>query len=247
MDSMAQPDMVTSLTEFFRRYGGFRADSFLAYAVRAFYENGGRRLYIVRVAPPNKLPTPNPNNIVASAAASAKIDSLAISAANEGDWGNRIWIRITDSSDGDAKRFKLHVLYGTSKEDTKPVLVESYDNLEFITAGSPIPANYARTIINGRSEYIAITEPLTKRPPNNAAVDPKDPFGPFKPDNPKQLEKGLDGSWGNGGVDYIGAVALSSDVTGTGLHALEQGDRCQHYRDSWTRRPKDNQCRDIIL
>src|SRR6185369_940642 len=49
--SIAEPVMVTSLTEYFRRFGDFRKDSFLTYAVRAFYENGGRRLYIVRIAP----------------------------------------------------------------------------------------------------------------------------------------------------------------------------------------------------
>ena len=43
----AQPVMVTSMTEYFRRFGSFRPDSFLTYAVRAFYENGGRRLYMV--------------------------------------------------------------------------------------------------------------------------------------------------------------------------------------------------------
>ena len=47
----AQPVMVTSLTDYTRQFGGFRRDSFLTYAVRSFYENGGRRLYIVRVAP----------------------------------------------------------------------------------------------------------------------------------------------------------------------------------------------------
>jgi uncharacterized protein len=41
--------LVTSFTDYTRQFGGYRQDSFLTYAVRAFYENGGRRLYIVRV------------------------------------------------------------------------------------------------------------------------------------------------------------------------------------------------------
>src|ERR1043165_7032757 len=89
----ARPDMVTSLTEYFRRYGEFRSDSFMTYAVRAFFENGGRRLYVVRIAPPNTVPNPNPNNIIPSVAASTKkLGSLLISAANEGAWGNQIWV-----------------------------------------------------------------------------------------------------------------------------------------------------------
>src|ERR1700757_811107 len=45
----AQPVLVTSLTEYTRQFGGFRQDSFLTYAARAFFENGGRRLYIIRI------------------------------------------------------------------------------------------------------------------------------------------------------------------------------------------------------
>src|SRR5207248_11668485 len=46
---MAQPVLVTSFTDYNRQFGGFRQDSFLTYAVRGFFENGGRRLYIVRI------------------------------------------------------------------------------------------------------------------------------------------------------------------------------------------------------
>jgi uncharacterized protein len=45
----AEPLLVTSFTEYQRNFGGFRVDSFLSYAARAFFENGGQRLYIVRV------------------------------------------------------------------------------------------------------------------------------------------------------------------------------------------------------
>ena len=47
---MAQPVMVTSFTDYLRQFGGHRQDSFLTYAVQAFFDNGGHRLYIVRVA-----------------------------------------------------------------------------------------------------------------------------------------------------------------------------------------------------
>src|SRR5262245_39185056 len=46
---MAEPLMVTSFTDYTRQFGGFLQNSFLTYAVRAFFENGGRRLYVVRV------------------------------------------------------------------------------------------------------------------------------------------------------------------------------------------------------
>ncbi len=226
----ARPDMVTSLTEYLRHYGDFRPDSFMTYAVRAFFENGGRRLYVVRIAPPNIAPTQNPNNILPSVAASTnKLGSLVLSAANEGVWGNRIWIRTTDSSDGDPTHFKLLVFYGTPENNQqKPpkndALVESFDNLTFLTPTNSNPSNYVRTTINTRSEYIAVTADVAGLPTITSPVDKKNPFGPPKSDKPVQLEKGSDGSWGKGTVDFIGSPAPPTNgiVTGSGLHALDK-------------------------
>ena len=53
-----QPVLVTSLTEFQRAFGGLEdvgagtdTRNYLAYAARAFFGNGGRRLYVARVFP----------------------------------------------------------------------------------------------------------------------------------------------------------------------------------------------------
>ena len=58
---MAQPVLVTSFTDYQRQFGGFRRDSFLTYAVQAFFQNGGQQLYIVRIvgkAAPMSPPVP---------------------------------------------------------------------------------------------------------------------------------------------------------------------------------------------
>src|SRR5262245_17105867 len=47
---LATPTMVTSFLEFQRVFGGFQDDSFLAHAALQFFNNGGQRLYVVRVA-----------------------------------------------------------------------------------------------------------------------------------------------------------------------------------------------------
>ena len=52
------PVLVTSFTAYVRQFGGYRQDSFLTYAARSFFDNGGRQLYIVRVASVN-LPARN--------------------------------------------------------------------------------------------------------------------------------------------------------------------------------------------
>lgn len=45
-----KPGLVTSWEQFINKYGGYIADGYLAYAARAFFDNGGRVLYVNRVA-----------------------------------------------------------------------------------------------------------------------------------------------------------------------------------------------------
>jgi hypothetical protein len=203
----AQPILVTSLTDYTRQFGGFRRDSFLTYAVRSFYENGGRRLYIARVAPTGvalaRFPTSSPP-------LSPPAASLPIVAANEGEWGNNIWIATDDSSDGNTtSNFKLLVMYGTTAAEAQSNVVETYDNVTFRSSvlTDPIPPNYVRTLVNSRSEYIAfpVGQDLTARPGNSA---------------PARLSGGSDGL--TSGVNFVGANATDSTVTGTGLHALDK-------------------------
>jgi len=214
---MAQPVMVTSFTEYSRHFGGFRDDSFLTYAVQAFFQNGGSRLYIVRVVPPAATSPPSSPPTAGAATASVVVGSgagaLSISAANQGLWGNNIWIQIDPSSDGNTTdNFKLSVKYGSTQAEAQGNTVESYDNVTYNLSpttlpGSIHPAEYARTAVNSRSEYIAITSDFTSRPPI-----PSPPL--------TQLENGSDGDTST--VDFIGAPATSNTVTGTGLNALDK-------------------------
>jgi phage tail sheath protein FI len=190
--SMAQPVMVTSFTDYQRQFGGYRLDSFLTYAVQAFFANGGQRLYIVRVAG------------AGTAASTAGAAPFGLSAANQGKWGDSITVAIANSSDANANNFKLTVSYGG-------VLVESFDGLTFWSgnASDPIPANYARTVINSRSAYIAITGDITSRPANTPT------------NTPITFSNGNDGA-ALTSAEYIGAPAADNTVTGTGLYALDK-------------------------
>src|SRR6185369_5848153 len=49
---VATPTRVTSFSEYQHRFGSFVAPGFLAYAVRAFFENGGRAAWVVRAVAP---------------------------------------------------------------------------------------------------------------------------------------------------------------------------------------------------
>ena len=201
----AQPVMVTSLTDYTRQFGGFRQDSFLTYAVRSFYENGGRRLYIVRVAP---VGAARAGIALLSPPLSPPTSSLPVVAANEGAWGNNIWVATAASSDGDTtSNFKLLVMYGKTSAEAGSNIVETYDNVTFRSAVStdPIPSNYIRTLVNSRSEYIALVSDVTAHPGLSAL---------------SQLSGGSDGTTSS--VDFIGAPATDTVRTGTGLYALDK-------------------------
>ena len=45
-----KPTLVTSWEQFTRKFGSYIADGYLAYAARAFFDNGGQVLYVNRVA-----------------------------------------------------------------------------------------------------------------------------------------------------------------------------------------------------
>jgi hypothetical protein len=214
----AQPVLVTSFTDFTRQFGGFRTDSFLTYAVQAFFQNGGQQLYVVRVIPPTPASPPSspPTPPVGTAAGTLGTGAGAVtfSAANQGAWGNQIWVQVSPSSDGDTNNFKLQVMYGASAPEALGNVIESYDNVTFQNSPTLLdaavnPGVYARNTVNSRSQYIAITKDFTATPlPANKAPQMA------------QLAGGGDGDTST--VNFIGQAAASNLVTGTGLFALDK-------------------------
>ena len=83
MGPVGKAQLLTSAAEFETRYGGFLTDSYLAHAVFHFFNNGGKKTYVVRVT----------GSGAATAAISIKdrkstpAETLTIKAANEGAWG----------------------------------------------------------------------------------------------------------------------------------------------------------------
>ncbi|MBD2207019.1 phage tail sheath family protein [Calothrix sp. FACHB-1219] len=84
-----QAVQVNSWRQFQAIFGNFLPYSFLAYAVKGFFENGGRTCFIVRIA----------GNDAAKASLVLKsnnnTDVLRVTAVNEGSWGNKIAIALT--------------------------------------------------------------------------------------------------------------------------------------------------------
>jgi phage tail sheath protein FI len=209
------PVMVTSLTDYSRQFGGYRQDSFLTYAVRSFFDNGGQRLYVVRVVPSDaataSLPAATTSTTPATGGttpatggvATSASSALPIQARNEGAWGNNIWVSLEAGSDGNSSNFSVVVMYygGSAAADAKKNIVERHDNVTFRSSNNSqsVPANDVFTYVNSRSEYIVFTSPLTA--------------GPTLPMGPTRFTGGSDGTTT---IDKIGTADA-----GTGLFALD--------------------------
>jgi uncharacterized protein len=143
------PRLVTSINEYMRHFGGaFGDDKYVPYAITGFFDNGGRRAYIFRIAGDGAV------------RASLDIGGLNLVASGPGTWGNRVWVKLTEGSStkgtprsAGSTVFRLQVAYwnvdapGGAYPDPfddkqnavlpRPTLTEDFDDLEFANASSP--------------------------------------------------------------------------------------------------------------
>ena len=162
--------LITSFTDYTRVFGSYVKDAdgtdhYLAYAVEGFFQNGGKRCFVQRVA--HSDPTP------ANSAKSAKASSgrLTLWATGPGMAGNNIAYQISNAGLLDPTLFKLTVSYweGTPAPDltSTPTLLEIYDNL----SSTPASSTFYETEINGVSNLVLIKQTGAGRPPNNSMAN----------------------------------------------------------------------------
>lgn len=88
-----KPTLVTTQEQFIGKFGGYLKKSYLAYAVDGFFRNGGKRCFIVRIAH-----NAGKGKTLVNSRVNAPL--MTINALNEGEWGNKIKIKILDASSG---------------------------------------------------------------------------------------------------------------------------------------------------
>lgn len=150
--------LVTNWGQFVKEFGGFINDSYLAYAVRGFFENGGSRAYIVRAVHYNVdgekgTYTKTSDTATTQLLASTK-PVLTVNAKNDGAWGNDIKVEVLA---GEVEgKFTLNVYY-------KDELVESYKEVDMETI--EVEAKTSSYI-----EVIAIGDTVPDATPKTALV-----------------------------------------------------------------------------
>ena len=169
------PRLVTSWEDYVRWFGtyvdrvpGGSPLIYLPYAVRGFFDNGGQRLFVARIAHPNANP------------ASATPTGLTLTASGPGTWGNGImfrllpaslaqpgptqdWFRLTliyyrDVPANFVDPFVLANLANPARRD--PDLTEDYDNLSIV----PTDTNFAQGVVNAASKLIRLEVTGTPAP-----------------------------------------------------------------------------------
>lgn len=163
-----QPTLVTSWEQFTRKFGSYITDGYLAYAARAFFDNGGQVLYVNRIA---HLADPTDRTTLAAKCANITIkdrqagetaeDTLKVTAVTEGKWGESISIQIADGTADSANEFDLTVHY-------KGEVVEVFRNLS-MDESKP---NHVEVVINEKSEFITVDDisDAANAPENRPAV-----------------------------------------------------------------------------
>jgi uncharacterized protein len=163
------PILVTSWQSYYRWFGGYidipggvTQNVFLPYAVRGFFDNGGQRVFIARVAGP------------AADASTADLGNCIVQAVGPGGWGNNMLVAVKAGSAAQpatptANWFRIQIAYyqdgipnpfvdptdatqlgNPDRED--PTVLEDYDNLTSLSTDS----NFAMSVINAGSQLIQV-------------------------------------------------------------------------------------------
>jgi phage tail sheath protein FI len=223
------PRLVTSYKDYQRWFGDvFGQTKFLPYAANGFFENGGRRAYVCRIVGDG------------SATAEAAFGDFFVRAAGPGEFGNRVFAKISDGTtkraDGTAVGFRLQLAYWSGEAPPvdpfspegrrtlpRPSLIEDFDDL--VTDESS-PDYYGK-----RVPFVDLDKGAANQGPDssalgmlvrNAGIPPT-----TRPANAGALlQNGADDAAALGVDDFAGAVR-GGRPTEQGLAALER----DPYRD----------------
>lgn len=218
-----RPTLVTSLAEFRRWFGDvFGGDRHLPAAAAGFFENGGERLYVCRIAG------------AGATAASRTFGDLEIRASGPGAWGTRVWVRILQGSsvyEGGRRGFRLRLAYWSSVPRgfqpfdpfdaanaarlPRPQHVEEHDDLSVDPAS---PNHFRKRLVElatGQPSSVLVT--LATHVAAPALPAPTAPEGAFL-----DQQGGSEAPAAPGPADFTGEPGRGRDEP-SGLRALELG------------------------
>ncbi|GAC1341970.1 MAG: phage tail sheath subtilisin-like domain-containing protein [Ktedonobacteraceae bacterium] len=200
------PAMTTSFADFDRNFGGLTADSYLGYAVRDFFLNGGSQALIVRVAASD------------ATSAALTVDDITLQALSPGAWGKNLRARVDyntqmgpDGKTLDPDLFNLFI------KDLGTGQLEVFRNVSV----NPNKARLVDRVLASESKLVQVTtKPLpaarpSKSPDVAAGADPWS-------DTNSYHTFSTQGSDGTAGLDSNAFIA--DEVGKKGIFALAKAD-----------------------
>jgi len=171
----ATPTKIFSRGDFARMFGGYKQANTgsggplptLAYAMDAFFGNGGTTAYILRAMVGNPLPPSTPAATAARSGGTGAVGSpfYKLLAASPGAWANAgtgsgLYAIFSPASDNAPSRARLTIVY-TSPDTGVQQIVEDFDHLSLDSHDE----NYMPDVLN-RSLYVKWDSSLTPAFPN---------------------------------------------------------------------------------
>ncbi len=135
---------ILNYSHFERRFGGLDSESFMSYAVRQFFMNGGGEAWVVRLAKDAVAASKTFQN-------NSNVDVLLVTALDEGKIGNSIEVSIDYDTSNPASTFNLHLDF-VDKDNPSIKVTESFSNLSMNSKDS----RYVEDIINGVSRLAKV-------------------------------------------------------------------------------------------
>lgn len=195
------PVRVQSFAEFERSFGGLWRGSPMTYAVNQFFQNGGADALIIRV-------------INGGGAATGAADTLNLTAASPGDWGEALRVRVDYNT---RPQVGVEQLFNLSVRDTTTGVTERFLNVSVLTAHP----RFIGKVLEQESKLVRLSgaAPAARPAATPDAAPGLDPLTV----TPGSLPFNADGSDGTPiGDAQVSAPALTAPKRG--IWALEKAD-----------------------
>lgn len=140
--------LVSSWYEFTKIFGGYNASYPATFQVGAFFQNGGRELYVRRIL--------HSSAVAASCSVvnSGAVATMTFTSKNAGTDGNNLRIVVEDGSTvGDYYTIYVYKESGVANSITDDILLERYEN---VVTNDITSSDYAETVINIVSPNISV-------------------------------------------------------------------------------------------
>ena len=155
---VSEPVLLNSWTQFVKTFGSLEDAYPTTWAAYNFFSNGGRQLYVKRIVGSSAAAA----SVILVDRSQAALNTLTVSAANPGAWGNELSVEILPA--GTDNRFTLAVYGAPISNAANSNILEQFTDLSMDSTDP----RYVVSVINSSSAYVRAQDL------NSASVSPDD-------------------------------------------------------------------------